>query len=133
MLFLEGIPLICLEMAIGQRYGKTSLYNAWVDLGPSLAGLGLAAIAENIIVIFYYNVMVAWCLYFCIQSLRDSLIWEPCPTITTMEGNQSLKSINKECMRAGREKYFWYRKSLDASDDINTFSGKPFSISLFSA
>ncbi|XP_031552560.1 sodium- and chloride-dependent transporter XTRP3A-like [Actinia tenebrosa] len=123
MLFLEGIPLLCLEMAVGQRHGRFSLYNAWIDLGPSLAGLGLAAIAENLITVIYYNVLVSWCLYYCIQFLRDSLLWEPCPTVTTMRGNLSFKSIESECLKSGPQTYFWYRKSLGISADINTFSG----------
>lgn len=122
MLIFEGIPLTCLELAVGQRYGKASLFKAWNNLVPSLRGLGLSAFAVNLTCVFYYNVLVSWCLYYAVQSLRDMLIWEPC----SLKANRTFEQAKEEeCIKAGSEKYFWYRESLNAAKDINQFSGKP--------
>ncbi|EDO49319.1 predicted protein, partial [Nematostella vectensis] len=131
MLMLEGTPLLCLEMAVGQRFGKKSLVQAWGDLKPNLSGLGLAAIIENTIVLFYYNVLVTWCLYYFVQSLRGTLIWEPCGITSSVQGNQTSQIVETECAKAGAEKYFWYRKSLNISDDINSSSGVNMFMYLF--
>lgn len=120
MLILEGIPLICLEMAVGQRLGRNSVMESWRDLSPSLRGIGMAATLESLVTCFYYNFIVAWCLYYFIHSMRSSLLWNSCPTVNnTANGTQI-----PECARSSPAEYYWYRETLDVADDINKSTGK---------
>ena len=120
MLILEGIPLICLEMAVGQRLGRNSVMKSWKDLSPSLRGIGMAATIESLVTCFYYNYIVAWCLYYFIHSMRSSLLWTTCPTINdTVNG-----TLVPECSRTNPAEYYWYRETLDVAEDIKKSTGK---------
>lgn len=120
MLILEGIPLICLEMAVGQRLGRNSVMESWKDLSPSLRGIGMAATLESLVTCFYYNYIVAWCLYYFIHSMRSSLLWNTCPTLNnTVNG-----TLVPECSKSSPAEYYWYRETLGVSDDINKSTGE---------
>ena len=120
MLILEGIPLLCLEMAIGQRLGKNSVVESWRDLSPSLRGIGVAATLMSLVTCFYYNYIVSWCLYYFIHSMRSSLPWDTCPTLE----NTANRTQVPECSKSSPAKYYWYRETLDVADDIDKSTGK---------
>jgi len=127
MLILEGIPLICLEMAIGQRLGRDSVMESWRDLSPSLRGIGVAATLMSLVTCFYYNYIVSWCFYYFIHSMRSSLPWNTCPTLdNTANGTQV-----PECSKSSPAKYYWYRETLDVADDINKSTGISMYLYLF--
>ena len=123
MLVVEGIPLVCLEMAVGQRFGKNSLLDSWRDLSPNLRGIGIAAVVETLFCVLYYNYLVSWGLYYFFHSLRSTLPWNECPTIGTGANSTSL---NPECKQSSPSKYYWYRQTLDIASDINHSTGKSF-------
>ncbi|CAK9296657.1 unnamed protein product [Gordionus sp. m RMFG-2023] len=79
MLFLEGIPLFYLELGIGQRIRKGSI-GVWNEISPILGGLGITACIVSFIIGLYYNVIIAWCLYYIFMSFRRTLPWAYCPT-----------------------------------------------------
>ena len=68
MLVIEGMPLLLLELAIGQKIRKGS-YMVWNTIHPWLGGIGLASTVIAIIVGCYYNVIIGWCLYFLARSI----------------------------------------------------------------
>ena len=99
MLFLVGIPIFFLELAIGQfsGIGPTDVFHKmaplfqgilkrfWTHVSPKLntfffvvAGLGYAALTCNAFVGFYYNVIIAYCFYYLLMSLRSKLPWSSC-------------------------------------------------------
>ena len=120
MLIIEGIPLLCLEMTVGQRLGRNSVVEAWKDLNPSLRGIGVAAALMSLVTIFYYNYIVAWCLYYFVHSMRSTLLWDTCPTVHN-NGNESLVP---ECSKSSPAQYYWYRETLDVADDIDNSTGE---------
>ncbi|XP_068722930.1 sodium- and chloride-dependent transporter XTRP3-like [Montipora capricornis] len=126
MLIIEGIPLVCLEMAVGQRLGRNSVTESWKDLNPSLRGIGVAAAIVSLMTIFYYNYIVAWCLYYFIHSMRSTLLWSTCPTTTN--GNNT---VDLECTKSNPAEYYWYRKTLNVADDINKSTGINMFLYLF--
>lgn len=93
---------------------------SWKDLSPSLRGIGMAATIESLVTCFYYNYIVAWCLYCFIHSMRSSLLWTTCPTINdTVNG-----TLVPECSRTNPAEYYWYRETLDVAEDIKKSTGK---------
>lgn len=120
MLILEGIPLVCLEMAVGQRLGRNSVVESWKDLSPSLRGIGVAAVLMSLVTLFYYNYIVAWCLYYFVHSMRSTLLWNTCPTINNIEN----ETLIPECLKSSPAEYYWYRETLDVADDINNSTGE---------
>lgn len=43
-----------------------------------LPGVGMASIVVSFLVCIYYNVIIAWCLYFLAISLRSEVLWKHC-------------------------------------------------------
>lgn len=121
MLIIEGIPLVCLEMAVGQRLRRNSVVESWKDLSPSLRGIGMAATLMSLTTIFYYNYIVAWCLYYFVHSMRSNLPWKECPTIK----NNGTHTLVPECSKSSPAEYYWYRETLNVADDINNSTGEP--------
>ncbi|KAK6165404.1 hypothetical protein SNE40_022337 [Patella caerulea] len=76
-LFLLGIPIFCLEIAFGQYGGKGPI-TIWDNANPAFKGIGMALILSTLILSVYYNVVIAWALYYLFASLTNKLPWEDC-------------------------------------------------------
>ncbi len=44
-----------------------------------ILGLGYGAVLINAYIGFYYNVIIAYCLYYFVVSIRSELLWTNCP------------------------------------------------------
>ena len=77
MLFVVGIPIFFLEIAIGQ-FSALSPIHCFEHMVPLFKGLGYAAILINCFIGFYYNVIIAYCFYYLFYSLRTELPWKEC-------------------------------------------------------
>ncbi|XP_034541776.1 sodium- and chloride-dependent neutral and basic amino acid transporter B(0+)-like [Notolabrus celidotus] len=76
MLVLCGIPLFFLESAIGQFCSQGPI-NVWRAV-PILQGVGFSMVMVNILVSIYYNVIVAYSLYYMFASFQSPLPWSKC-------------------------------------------------------
>ena len=72
MLVLEGMPILLLELGIGQRL-RAGCLGVWNIIHPNLGGMGLGSAVVAIVVGCYYNVIIAWCLYYLFNSFKVSL------------------------------------------------------------
>lgn len=77
MLFLVGIPTFFLETSMGQFSGLSPSH-AFEKMVPIAQGVGYAAIIINAFIGFYYNVIIAYCLYYLVFSIRSDLPWANC-------------------------------------------------------
>ena len=126
-LFLMGIPVFYMELAVGQRFRKSPLH-IWNKLSPSLAGVGLSSVVVAFLVGCYYNMIVAWCFYYLFISFQAEVPYTKCPCI---EGFSSCDNATfgmvKECALSSPTTYFWYREALNTSssiDDSGVFNWK---------
>ena len=117
MLAIEGIPLYYMELCIGQRMRKGAV-GVWNEISPYLGGVGLASVMVCFLVSLYYNVIIAWCMFYLINSFQDPLPWSRCPTEFVAVGNRTVERAVKDCKNP--TKYFWYKTTLDMSSDIET-------------
>ncbi|KAM7401916.1 hypothetical protein PAMP_017193 [Pampus punctatissimus] len=76
MLVLAGIPLFFLESAFGQFCSQGAI-NIWRAV-PILRGVGVAMVMVNLIVSIYYNVIIAYSLYYLFASFQSPLPWSSC-------------------------------------------------------
>lgn len=47
-------------------------------MAPLFQGLGYAAILINCFIGFYYNIIIAYCIYYLVFSVRTELPWKKC-------------------------------------------------------
>lgn len=103
LLVLEGMPLLLLEFAIGQRLRKGSV-GVWRAISPYLTGVGrwicsgtkpenvhgawenvtlhssgIASMLVSLLVGLYYNTLIAWILWYLFNSFQEPLPWAQCP------------------------------------------------------
>lgn len=84
MLFAEGMPLLYLELAIGQKLQRGSV-GVWNIVHPLMGGVGLASAVTSYMVAIYYNAIIMWCFYYLFHSFQSPLPWAECPTETIAE------------------------------------------------
>uniref|UniRef100_A0A8D1KUE5 Transporter n=1 Tax=Sus scrofa TaxID=9823 RepID=A0A8D1KUE5_PIG len=111
MLIVEGMPLLYLELAVGQRMRQGSI-GAWRTISPYLGGVGVASVVVSFFLSMYYNVVNAWAFWYLFHSFQDPLPWSVCPL------NSNHTGYDKECEKASSTQYFWYRKTLNISPSI---------------
>ncbi|XP_059468506.1 sodium-dependent neutral amino acid transporter B(0)AT3 [Neocloeon triangulifer] len=116
MLLIEGMPIFYLELAIGQRLRKGAI-GVWSQVSPYLAGIGISSAVVSFNVALYYNTIIAWCLFYFVQSFQSQLPWAECPNKYYTNGSYESEP---ECVRSSPTQYFWYRTTLQISEDINT-------------
>ncbi|XP_039971582.1 sodium- and chloride-dependent neutral and basic amino acid transporter B(0+) [Xiphias gladius] len=76
ILVVTGIPLFFLESAFGQFCSQGPI-NIWRAV-PILQGVGIAMVMVTLIVSIYYNVIIAYSLYYMFASFQSPLPWASC-------------------------------------------------------
>ncbi|XP_066572089.1 inactive sodium-dependent neutral amino acid transporter B(0)AT3 [Amia ocellicauda] len=110
-LVFEGLPLLHLELAIGQRLRMGSI-GVWNSISPYLGGVGVGSLITSFLVGLFYNTILAWVLWYFFHSFQDPLPWRDCPV------NANHTGYVEECMKSTPVNYFWYRKTLNITPDI---------------
>ncbi|XP_063041161.1 sodium-dependent neutral amino acid transporter B(0)AT3-like [Engraulis encrasicolus] len=110
-LVFEGLPLLYLELAIGQRLrlGSTGVWNS---ISPYLGGVGVSSMIVSFLVSIFYNVLLAWILWYFFHSFQNPLPWSQCPL------NANLTGYVEECVKSTPVNYFWYRETLNISPAV---------------
>ncbi|XP_056331090.1 sodium- and chloride-dependent transporter XTRP3-like [Danio aesculapii] len=116
MLLLEGIPLFCMELAIGQKMRLGSI-GAWSSISPYLSGLGVASVITSLYLCLYYNVINAWSFWYLFHSFQSVLPWAECPV------NSNRTGFVEECAVASPTQFFFYRETLNISSSMEESGG----------
>jgi len=76
LLLLIGKPMYYMELALGQ-FAQRGPVAIW-KLCPLGIGVGLAQCTVSLIVAIYYNVVMAYCLYYIFASFSAEVPWSVC-------------------------------------------------------
>uniref|UniRef100_A0A9L0T0H3 Transporter n=1 Tax=Equus caballus TaxID=9796 RepID=A0A9L0T0H3_HORSE len=76
MLALAGLPLFFLECSLGQ-FASLGPVSIWRIL-PLFQGVGITMVLISIFVTIYYNVIIAYSLYYMFASFQSELPWKNC-------------------------------------------------------
>ncbi|XP_022077351.1 sodium-dependent neutral amino acid transporter B(0)AT1-like [Acanthochromis polyacanthus] len=112
-LVLEGLPLLHMELAIGQRLRLGSV-GVWNSISPYMGGLGVASMMVSFLVGMFYNMILAWILWYFFHSFQNPLPWRDCPV------NLNHTAYISECEKSSSVNYFWYRETLNITPNIQT-------------
>lgn len=77
MLFLCGMPLFFMELALGQ-YVSLGPVTSWAAICPMAKGVGFSMLVVSFLCCVYYNVIIAWCLYYMFKSFASIVPWANC-------------------------------------------------------
>lgn len=77
MLFVLGIPLFYLELSLGQAVKRGPIM-AWFSISPNLGGIGFSALVVNSFICIYYNIIIAWVLFYLFNVFHKYLPWGTC-------------------------------------------------------
>uniref|UniRef100_A0A8C1PVC6 Transporter n=1 Tax=Cyprinus carpio TaxID=7962 RepID=A0A8C1PVC6_CYPCA len=94
LLLIIGVPLFFMELAAGQSIRQGSI-GVWKHISPRLAGIGYSSCMVCFFVALYYNVIIAWSLFYMGNSFQYPLPWEQCPVdmISNQTGMTFIVSI----------------------------------------
>jgi len=122
MLLVEGIPLFYMELSIGQRM-RLGPIPVWKKISPWSGGVGYGMCVASFLSSCFYNVIIAWCLYYLVHSFQSPLPWESC--------HSAVNSTDwVKCKEMGSTQYYWYYEALNIGSDINDRSGFTWKITL---
>ncbi|NP_001161606.1 neurotransmitter transporter-like protein [Saccoglossus kowalevskii] len=77
MLIFVGIPLLYMELALGQ-YIRLGPVGAFKKIAPFLKGTGVATVVMTYLLCTYYNVIMAWALFYLVASFVSPLPYGTC-------------------------------------------------------
>ncbi|XP_063791753.1 sodium- and chloride-dependent neutral and basic amino acid transporter B(0+)-like [Pseudophryne corroboree] len=76
MLALAGLPLLFLECSLGQ-FASLGPIEVW-RIAPLFQGVGVTMVLISTLVSIYYNVIIAYSLFYLFASFRSYLPWSEC-------------------------------------------------------
>lgn len=79
MLALAGLPLFFMELSFGQFAGLGPI-TIW-KISPIFKGLGYAMVVISGMVCIYYNIIIAWTLFYMFASFTSELPWSSCAAL----------------------------------------------------
>merc|ERR1712088_406704 len=95
MLAIIDIPTFLLELLIGQ-YSAMGPAVVYKHISPVFKGLGFANIFAQSFVGLYYNMIIAWTIYYMFASFTSDLPWQYCNNDFN-DGNCFSVTAFKEC------------------------------------
>ncbi|MBN3316730.1 INE protein, partial [Atractosteus spatula] len=109
MLFLCGVPLLFMEFSIGQ-YTRLGPVHALAKVCPLLKGVGLSTVVISFVLCTYYNVLMAWALYYLFNSFQSPLPWQTCNSTWNIQENCSCGFPgNVTHLQSASQQFFDYR------------------------
>jgi len=77
MLVLAALPMFYMELILGQ-FGRLGPNKVFGKLAPISKGLGYGMLCITAYVAIYYNVIIAWSIFYTFASLTSRLPWADC-------------------------------------------------------
>ncbi|XP_076065864.1 sodium- and chloride-dependent glycine transporter 1-like isoform X1 [Oratosquilla oratoria] len=97
MLMTCGMPLMFFELCLGQ-FGREGPITVW-KIAPLFQGIGYAMFMISFFIGCYYNVVLAWAIYYIYASFTHTLPWTTCDQEWSSQFCKKFNSRN--CTLAG--------------------------------
>ncbi|XP_014664701.1 PREDICTED: sodium- and chloride-dependent GABA transporter ine-like [Priapulus caudatus] len=119
MLVFVGMPIFLMEISLGQ-FASIGPIGIW-KICPIFRGLGIASVVIELTVALYYNVIIAYSIYFLFDSMRAEVPWDNCDNpwnTPSCQINSTQDGANSTQQFTPAEEYF-YNKVLNISSGID--------------
>jgi len=123
MLLVSGLPLFFLELALGQYAGKGPL-KVFGRMAPIAKGLGYGMLFISFLVVIYYNLIIAWTIYYTFAGFTSELPWTYCGegANATLTSRDCYYKIQEErCFNASDSDTFWNRGCTSVDEVCRQF------------
>ncbi|KAJ8304359.1 hypothetical protein KUTeg_017942 [Tegillarca granosa] len=100
---LVGIPIFILELSLGQ-FSSQGPFTCW-KYAPIFTGVGYGMFIVSALVSIYYNMIIAWAIYYLFASFSSQLPWDKCGEWSTNMCYYNIKVLNSTDTCAT---YGWY-------------------------
>uniref|UniRef100_A0A4W3KC56 Transporter n=1 Tax=Callorhinchus milii TaxID=7868 RepID=A0A4W3KC56_CALMI len=121
MLVLVGIPLLYMEIAIGQ-YLRVGPIKALAKVCPLFKGVGMASVAISFIMSIYYNLIITWALYYLINSFQNPLPWQSCNNTWNIPENCTDSITTSNTTVSASQQFFDYNV-LQKTEGLESLGG----------
>jgi solute carrier family 6 amino acid transporter-like protein 5/7/9/14 len=135
MLFAIGIPMFFLEISIGQ-YSALGPVDVYSHLSPLFSGLGFANVLCTTFLVVYYNIIVAYTIYYLFASFNPQLPWDGCDsefnTPFCFDINDYKECVSqRESGNISSDSIYFFGRCLNTIDDNSDFEKLRKNISFY--
>merc|ERR1711892_1252039 len=121
MLMISGLPLFFLELVLGQYAGKGPI-KLFGRIAPAFKGLGYGMIMISFLVVIYYNMIIAWTIYYTFAGFASELPWTYCGNSTLTSRDCFQRDQELACFNSSRDDTFWDKKCTSVSEVCKNFN-----------
>ena len=118
MIVVAGLPALFMESVLGQ-YASTGPSKIYGRLAPAFKGMGIAMVWTSFLVEIYYNVIIAWALFYMVTGFQSELPWSSCRVESThcYEGqiNDTIKELDPYAAGPAEDYFYGELLGLDKS------------------
>eukprot|EP00092_Neocalanus_flemingeri_P029348 GFUD01031860.1.p1 GENE.GFUD01031860.1~~GFUD01031860.1.p1 ORF type:complete len:652 (+),score=154.25 GFUD01031860.1:264-2219(+) len=121
MLLISGLPLFFLELVLGQYAGKGPL-KLFGRIAPAFKGLGYGMLMISFLVVIYYNMIIAWTIYYTFAGFASELPWTYCGNTTLTSRDCFQRDQELACFNSSSDDTFWDKKCTSVSEVCLNFN-----------
>ncbi|VDP75748.1 unnamed protein product [Echinostoma caproni] len=111
-----GLPVFLLEVTVGQVTAQGGIA-AW-NICPLFRGIGFASMVTNFCLDCYYNVILAWAIYYLFSSFTSTLPWAECGHWWNQPQCQNGSNVTNGTVPTDPAAEFWENRVLGLSKGI---------------
>lgn len=132
MLALAGRPMYFLELAFGQFSGQSPL-TIWA-CAPICKGVGFAMVCVSMVVAVYYNVIMAYTIYYTASTFQAQVPWARCDPLWANDTpcfvrSENTSDVNLNVTKPSSQVY-WERYVLELTDGLEDLGGVKWDLAL---
>lgn len=123
MLLLAGKPMYFMELAFGQYSGKSCLA-VWSSV-PIAKGVGFGMMTVCLIIVIYYNVIIAYTIFYISSTFQSVLPWSSCDFEWAENTSCMMRfeSRNSTEERKTPSQVYWEKYVLDTTSTLSDLGG----------
>jgi len=123
MLILAALPMFYMELVIGQ-FGRLGPNKVFGKIAPISRGLGYGMLCVTAYVAIYYNVIIAWSIFYTFASLTSKLPWSDCGNWFNTE-HCFMPEVARSCEAQGQ---MWFNNSCTDTSVFCSYLDLPGSL-----
>ena len=116
-----GFPMFFLELALGQfsGLGPAGLFGR---MCPLFSGLGWAMLSAALFVSLYYNVIIAWTLFYIMKGFESVLPWSSCDSLSSYHCHENfINQTTNDTFAVGPAEDFFLHQMLGIDKSVHSW------------